>query len=687
MIETIGRVRLNKQWYCGEDRYSDGDATEERLMRIIQEEPSTEYAKIALREGSWPLLYHLSPVRENIIRWIPFKPGASVLELGAGCGAVTGALLNRGLKVCAVDLSLRRCRINAERHRDSGELEIIVGAMEEVLCGIGRKFDYVLLIGVLEYAAVYSDDSRPQAHMLKCIREVMAPDGELYVAIENKVGMKYLAGSREDHTGRFFESIEGYPHQDGPLTFSRGELAELFRTCGFSGEFYYPYPDYKFPIKVFSDAWLPAPGELNRNWQCFDADRLQLFDECRAFDTAIRAGLFPEVANAFLARLWLSEAGERPLAGRVLFVKSSIERKPCYQHHTLILENEGKCFVRKEAVSPEGRAHLMGMAENRSALADGLDTEGDIVIAPCTLNDDETVDFPFYAHKTLRDLLGESREDVEAFLERILDFRKALTRAYGVSAFEESESFRAFFGDAGAGLQGDALNVTDLDLNFDNVFIDEEGRYIIVDYEWVFPFKAPLSFVLYRALLVNQDMANFAEEDRERVWAALGMDAALRKTYFEMELCFQRHVSGEDYKLEAFKNCSIDSMDACIDLDRLLDAVHAVRRLSADVEAIKEAYAKQAEASRELTRQRDEYRTALDEQNEASRELTRQRDEYRTALDEQSEASRELTRQRDEYHAAYDELWKRTEIAERDLEKTRAELAELIRKHTPFWRR
>ena len=666
MIEMIGKVRLNKQWYDGEDRYSDGDDVEKRLMDIVQEQPSEALGKLALREGSWPLLYHLSPIRENIVQWVPFRPGASVLELGAGCGAVTGALLNRGLKVCAVDLSLQRCRINATRHSDSDDLEICVGAMEDVLHGIGRKFDYVLLIGVLEYAAVFSDDSHPQTHMLRCIREVMASDGELYVAIENKLGLKYFAGSREDHTGRFFEGPEGYPHRDGPLTFSRRELAEMFRACGFDGAFYYPYPDYKFPVKIFSDGWLPARGELNRNWQCFDADRLQLFDECRAFDTMLDAGLFPEVANSFLARLWLPEGEKDAADERVMFVKSSVERMPCFQHHTLIMEKAGKRFVRKKAVLPEGRSHLLGMQENQAALANALAPDGDIIIAPCAVNDDGTVDFPFYTHKTLRDLLSESRGDVEAFIEKILAFRSALVRAYGVSAFEESEAYRDFFGRTGDGLKGDALGVTNLDLNFDNVFIDDAGRYTIVDYEWVLPFKVPLSFVLYRALLVNQDMANFAGQDRERVWAALDMDEALRNVYYEMEMRFQRRVSGEDHKLETFRNRSIDPKDASVDTDTLVDAVSAVKRLSMEL---------------------DDYKAAYDRQTEASRELTQQRDEYREALDAQNEASRELTRQRDEYHDAYDELWKRTQNAEQELEKTRIELAELIRKHTPFWRR
>ena len=39
--------------------------------------------------------------------------------------------------------------------------------------------------------------------------------------------MKYFAGCREDHVGRAFEGIEGYPGTDSVRTFSRAELERL----------------------------------------------------------------------------------------------------------------------------------------------------------------------------------------------------------------------------------------------------------------------------------------------------------------------------------------------------------------------------------------------------------------------------------------------------------------------------
>ena len=746
-IETIGKVRLNKQWYNGSDLYSDGDDTENKLLDIVQRHAPDEYNGIIMREGSWPLLYHLSLMRENLVFWYPFRKGSRVLELGAGCGAVTGALLNRGLEVCAVDLSLRRCRINAYRHADCDELEIYVGAIEDVLKRLEGKFDYVLLIGALEYAAMFSDVPEPQKYMLECIKEVMNPDAQILVAIENQLGLKYLAGCREDHTGRFFEGVEGYPHHDGPRTFSRQGLVKLFTACGFESDFYYPYPDYKFPIKVFSDARLPVKGELNRNWHHFDATRMQLFDEERVADTLIEAGLGAECANSFLVRLTKRKVAQTE---RVVYVKSSVERKPEYQHHTLILNTPNGMIVRKKAASETAKAHLRHMEQCREALDQALRPGAMVEIAPCQVNDDGTVDFPFFSEETIRDVLSRFNADADGFCATILRFRDALTEAFGTGKFHETDGFRQLFGEVRLPEELEALTVSDLDMNFDNVFVRADQRYAIVDYEWVMPFDVPLSFILYRALLVNSGMAAFPKQTRDQIWDRLGIDEELREVFFQMELRFQSFVSGENNKLEQFKNKACPEQTEVVTTEIMLDAVQEIHRFSDDLQIYKEALNKQTEASAELTRQRDEYRKALDAQNEASAELTRQRDEYREALDAQSEASAELTRQRDEYrealdaqseasaeltrqrdeyrealnaqseasaeltrqrdeyrkaldaqneasaeltrqrdeyHAANDELWKRISAAESALQTTRAELEELIRKHTPFWRR
>lgn len=86
----------------------------------------------------------------------------------------------------------------------------------------------------------------------------LKPGGKIIIAIENRLGLKYWAGCTEDHTGTYFEGLEGYPKTEGVKTFSKKELLDIIHQAGeFSTTFYYPYPDYKFPMTIYSDEYLP----------------------------------------------------------------------------------------------------------------------------------------------------------------------------------------------------------------------------------------------------------------------------------------------------------------------------------------------------------------------------------------------------------------------------------------------
>ena len=203
-MEKIGSVTLNERFYRGSDQYSDGDI-EDTLLRIVQENDS--YEDVLTREDNWALLYHLSPMRENLLEWYDFGEGKSLLEIGAGCGGVTGLFCRKCGRVVAIDLSRRRSLINAYRNKDAGNLEIMLGNFEDIR--LDEKFDFVTLIGVLEYSIYYIDSPSPFVDMLKRARGFLKPGGKLIVAIENKYGIKYWAGAREDHTGNLASSAFG----------------------------------------------------------------------------------------------------------------------------------------------------------------------------------------------------------------------------------------------------------------------------------------------------------------------------------------------------------------------------------------------------------------------------------------------------------------------------------------------
>ena len=287
---------LNLDFYSGEDYYSDGDI-EDELLTMVQN--TSDYSQILAQDNRWPILYHLSPIRQNIINWYPFKKNASCLEIGGGCGAITGALCEKLSQVKVVELSKRRSMINLERHKHYKNLEIIVGNLNEIK--FDEKFDYITLNGVLEYAGSFTHTQNPYLDFLTQIKSYLKDDGKLIIAIENRYGLKYFAGAKEDHTGKEFDGIEGYKNTNHVRTFGKKELEKLLQQSGYKNqEFYYPHPDYKMPLEIYSEHMLPDADTLLSPSPNFDNERFVLFDEVAAFKGIIENGQYEFFANSFL---------------------------------------------------------------------------------------------------------------------------------------------------------------------------------------------------------------------------------------------------------------------------------------------------------------------------------------------------------------------------------------------------
>ncbi len=301
-IEKIGGVTLDYTWYPGEDLYSDGDV-EEELLQIARDYTEGEYDQVVAQRKSWPVLYHFSRVRQNIISWLPVTKEHEVLEIGSGCGALTGMLAQMAGHVTCVELSRRRSQINGYRNRLRENIEILVGNYQDIEKELGR-FDLITLIGVFEYAKGYIGGEDPYVEMLRQAVGHLKPGGQIVLAIENRIGLKYWAGFTEDHVGEYYEGLEGYPDTDGVRTFSKPALCEVIRQAGdLKADFYYPFPDYKLPRVIYSDAYLPKPGELGEDFPNYDRERILAFSEGRALDSLIQDGLFDQFANSFLVIL------------------------------------------------------------------------------------------------------------------------------------------------------------------------------------------------------------------------------------------------------------------------------------------------------------------------------------------------------------------------------------------------
>ena len=299
-MEMINKVRIDTMHYPGEDLYSDG-IIEDRILKLVQDNPVADYNEVITAEKDWAVLYHLSKVRENIVEWLPITKEDSVLEIGAGCGAITGVLCRKAKEVECIDLSKKRSLINATRNSEAENLTIRLGNFQDVAKNNDKKYDWITLIGVFEYGRYYIESDNPYIDFLKMVKAMLSDKGRLVIAIENRLGLKYFAGCTEDHSGQLFDGIEGYRDGGHAETFSKKELQDMLKVSGFENtKFYYPYPDYKLPLTIYSDDYLPKVGELSNNRNNFDRQRLQVFDEAKVFDSVIAAGMFGELSNSFL---------------------------------------------------------------------------------------------------------------------------------------------------------------------------------------------------------------------------------------------------------------------------------------------------------------------------------------------------------------------------------------------------
>jgi len=280
------------------------DSAEETLLKFFdkpQSQKEKEIVDILNNNPIWPVLYHLSPQRKFLLSWYPFKKNASLLEVGAGCGALTGLFCEKVKKVVAVELTDERAEIIKKRYADKKNLKVFAGNFNQL--PLKDKFDYITLIGVLEYQGRYAESNNPYLNFLKKVKNYLKKNSTLFIAIENKIGLKYLAGGKEDHYGNLFESIENYPSYDGIKTFTKKELTNLLKNAGFNRiKFYYPFPDYKLPYWILTDESLNLNIPVSYLSQIIDYanPREFIFNESVFANSLVKDKILTHFSNSFL---------------------------------------------------------------------------------------------------------------------------------------------------------------------------------------------------------------------------------------------------------------------------------------------------------------------------------------------------------------------------------------------------
>lgn len=533
-LTQIGKITLNMKHYPGEDLYCDGDI-EDTLLEITRDYAAVEYQHIIEERKNWPILYHLSPLRENIVEWLPITGDMKVLEVGSGCGAITGALAGKAREVTCIDLSKKRSMINAYRHMDAENVTIHVGNFQDVEPDLPCDYDYICLIGVFEYGQAYIHSETPYEDFLNIVKKHLKPDGHIAIAIENKFGLKYWAGCKEDHLGTYFSSLEDYPDGGVVRTFTRDGLLKIAQKCGFTQtQMYYPFPDYKFMTTLYSDVRLPKKGELSSNVRNFNRERLQLFDEKKVFDTIIKEQQFPLFSNSYMLLLGPTLQEE--------YVKYSNDRQEDFRIKTVQksvkTETGVKKIIEKHPLSPKAWEHIEKVESAYRKLEERY-RDGALKINRCELQWDESgapyVSLEYVEGISLEEMLDEclERNDTEGFQKLFDSYLDRIAK-------------------------GEDKQVADYDLIFANILINsgekstraDDNEWNLIDYEWTFDRAVETKEIAFRAVycyLLENEKRNKLNLDL--IMNKLEITQSDAEQYRRQEMKFQKYVTGKNMSM------------------------------------------------------------------------------------------------------------------------------------------
>lgn len=461
--------------YSGTD-YTDGEAAEQELLHIIQSANDVSLFSPDLLKScdDWVRTYHFSPTRANILR--PFEntlKSAHVLEIGAGCGAITRYLGETAQRVTSIEGSLQRASIARARTRDIDSVTVI--AENLFAFESAEQFDIVTSIGVFEYANVYTDAGLDgSTAFLNKANSLLKDDGVLIIAIENKLGLKYFAGAPEDHHWKEMYGIEGRYQPREPTTYGRKEIETKLKAAGFQVvDIHAAFPDYKFPATIISSHGAKvAPqlmGELAAQASLKDRQTSTPphFAQELAWKSISDNGLLIDLANSHL--IVAAKTGPTgALENKLLAEHYSTERKKSYAKVTRFVQDRDGAAI-------------------------------DVLVTSLSEDRDQTADDPISFHPPAKSPYVEG-ELISSRMRKITS----------IDSWQISEFASVFieFLSLVTGIARDQISLTTpipgtlVDAVPGNFIIDANGAGHIFDQEWTWPRNIPLGWLAFRSLLI-----------------------------------------------------------------------------------------------------------------------------------------------------------------------------------------
>lgn len=328
-----------------------------------------------------------------IIRWYKIEKMsqvACIVHEEGNSALIAGALKEGGVNVACLKLDALK-----ETTAHSEELYV------------KGSYDIIIAVDVLEYA------SDAEA-MLKCVKNLLKPDGKLLLAADNRLGIRYFCGDQDFFTNKNYDSIEDYRHllnwereSMKGRAYDKAMIIRFLENAGFSKyRFFSVFPRISNPQLLLADDYIPNEALDIRVFPEYNSPDTVFLMEEELYPSLMENGLLHGMANGFFVECPLQ--GEcSPINQVTLSGERGLENAMA-----TVLQNDGT--VKKRALYKEGMAKLKQLSDNNAYLS-----KHGVHMIDAKVSGDDLV-MPYITgmpvNEYFRDLI---QHDKEAFLEKL----------------------------------------------------------------------------------------------------------------------------------------------------------------------------------------------------------------------------------------------------------------------------
>lgn len=412
--------------------------------------------------------------------------------------------------------------------------------------------------------------------MLKYLKGFLKENGKIYMAINNKLAVKYMCGAKSEYI-------------DEKL-YTKSEIEDIILKSNFANyEFYYPVPDYKITNVIYSDKYIPLynDSKLMYNLNYIEGSLISS-NELENIKKITKEGMFDKFTNSFLVIINNSDINLE--SEDIRFISYNNMRKEEYRIITKILDGK----VEKKEQNKEAAAHIEMIKNNIESLSnfgfDMLDEykDGKIYSTFCKFKSFSRILLDMYRNSAKEEVLSKIKYWYDFVVKKlpIIDKEDALKNN--------------IFSEVGIDVDENTLQTLNFtkygffDLVFENCFVDEEnGKMLFYDQEWILEYL-PLEFIIYRAIN-NIYLYDFGIEKiipKNEVLEFLGV-GGYEEIFEELEIYIQFKVLDKK-RVTAYSK----SYESKINIDEIYNKNDLIRKLEEEKDEI---LGKSSELSNKIT--------------------------------------------------------------------------------------